>query len=65
MEARLRQNIIFFVVGLCLWAMIFAYLETHPGEKASLLPSITLLVQKVQSVIYPLIGKDPKMIELR
>ncbi len=45
--------------------MIFAYLDSHPGEKASILPSVTMLMQKVQSFGYTLIGRSSESITIK
>ncbi len=63
MLARLRHNMLILCIGLALWVLIFAYLNQHPGEKASLIPSFQMMGEKVLSIRYRVTGQDPDLIE--
>ena len=56
---------LFFVLGILLWVVIGYYLIQHPGERASLIPSLEMLSQKVQGVWFRIIGKDPDTIKIK
>ena len=63
MLARLRHNMLILCIGLALWVMIVAYLNQHPGEKASLIPAFQMMGEKVVSLRYRVTGQDPDLIE--
>lgn len=65
MNTRLRQNIIYFGIGIIFWIAIAWYLGEHPGERASLMPSFRMLYQKWQSLLYTISGKNPEVITVK
>lgn len=65
MAKRIRQNIILFFVWLVLWWLIFLYLDNHPGEKASIMPSLQILWHKALWLWFRVVGKNPESIAVK
>lgn len=60
MNKQIRQNIVLLCGGIVLWTCVLLYLDNHPGEKASIMPSLEILGQKVLWLGFRLVGKDPQ-----
>ncbi len=65
LESKFRMNIILLCIGLVLWWTIFLYLNNHPWEKASILPSLQILAQKWESMRYRITKKNPEVIAVK
>ena len=65
MKEKFIYNIKILFVGIALWWIIFAYLQEHPGEKQSILPSLQTLYHKWQIFFYTLLGEDSTSIQTK
>lgn len=65
MERKFIFNLKMLLAGVILRVIIFWYLQQHPGEKQSLLPSLQTLYSKGEVFFYGLLGKDTASIETK
>ena len=65
MKEKFIYNIKILCVGIILWWIIFAYLQQHPGEKQSIIPSLQTLYHKWQIFFYTLLGQDSESIQTK
>ncbi len=65
MKAQFIYNLKILLIGLILWTIIIWYLQEHPWEKQSILPSIQTLYHKWELLFYSLLGKDSESIQTK
>jgi hypothetical protein len=65
MKEKFIYNLKILLVGLILWTIIIWYLQTHPGEKQSIVPSLQTLYHKWEVFFYTLLWKDSESIETK
>lgn len=69
MQKELKERFIFniklFIIGSILWIVIFGYLQQHPGEKQSLIPSLQTLYNKGELMFYNILGYNSTNIETK
>ena len=65
MKEKFIFNLKLFVVGILLRTIIFSYLQSHTGEKQSLIPSLQTLYHKGQLFVYGLLGKNTEELETK
>ncbi len=65
MKAKFIFNVKLLFVGIILWWIIFVYLQEHPGEKQSIVPSLQTLYHKWELFFYTLLGKDSESVQTK
>lgn len=65
MKEKFIFNLKLFIIGIVLRAIIFAYLQSHTGEKQSLIPSLQTLYHKAEIFIYGVLGKNTDQLETK
>ncbi len=65
MKEKFIYNIKILVIGIMLWGIIFAYLQNHPWEKQSIVPSLQTLYHKWQIFFYTLLGQDSESVQTK
>jgi len=65
MKEKFIYNLKILLVGIILWWIIFVYLQEHPWEKQSIVPSLQTLYHKGQLFFYTLLGQDSESVQTK
>lgn len=65
MKEKFIYNLKILVIGSILWVIIIWYLQSHPWEKNSILPSLQTLYHKWEVFFYTLLGRDSESIQTK
>ena len=59
MSSKLRSSLIQLVIGSILLTISYRYVVAHPAEQFGLMSTLSVVVEKVQTLYYRILGENP------